>query len=144
MKVLFVCYANMGRSQVAQVTFSQLSRHESYSAGMGVDEAIRRGNAVGRKLKDSRSQRAVEFIEAELGVDLSERERNQLTPQMVEEADLAIIIHEKEDWPDYLVEGDKVVFWDIHDAHPGVEDAGAHEIWKHVMQRVEALAREIG
>ena len=50
--------------------------HESYSAGMGVDEAIRRGNAVGRKLKDSRSQRAVEFIEAEFGVDLSEREES--------------------------------------------------------------------
>ena len=28
---------------------------------------------------------------------------------MVEEADLATIIHAKEDWPDYLVEGDKVL-----------------------------------
>ena len=143
MKVLFVCYANMGRSQVAQVCFSQLSSHESYSAGMGVDEAIRRRNLPVRKVKDSPNSLAAEFIKAEFGVDLSERERNQLTPQMIEEADMAIIINRKEDWPDYLVEGGKVVFWDIPDT-PGVADTAAHEIWKRVRQRVEELVREIG
>src|SRR4029450_9847028 len=40
MKILFVCYANVGRSQVAQAYFTKLSRHASDSAGIAVDELI--------------------------------------------------------------------------------------------------------
>ncbi len=143
MKVLFVCYANVGRSQVSQVYFSQLSRHESSSAGMGVDAAIARSNAPGRRLADTANPRSARFIQAEFGVDIFQRERVQLTSQLIDNADLAIIIHEKKDWPDYLQESDKVIFWDIEDT-PGVDDNGAHDIWRRVKLRVEELVREIG
>ena len=143
MKVLFVCYANVARSQVAQVYFSQLSTHQASSAGMGVNAAIARANLPGRRLADTANPRSARFIQAEFGVDIFQRERQQLTPQMIDDADLAIIIHEKKDWPEYLVEGDKVVFWDIEDT-PGVDDNGAHGIWRRVKLRVEALVRQIG
>ena len=94
-------------------------------------------------MKDIANLRPVKFIKKEFGVDISERDRNQLTPEMIEDVDLAIIIHEKEEWPDYLIEGDKVVFWDIPDT-PGVDDDGAHQIWRLVRRRVEELVREIG
>ncbi len=61
MKILFVCHANVGRSQVAQVYFDQLSRHTSDSAGIAVDELIARRNLRGRKLKDV-TIRAAEYI----------------------------------------------------------------------------------
>ncbi len=48
MKILFVCHANVGRSQVAQVYFDKLSRHTSDSAGIAVDELIARLNLRGR------------------------------------------------------------------------------------------------
>ena len=141
MKVLFVCRANVGRSQVAQVCFDQLSKHESFSAGMGAD--VLAANRPSKKMKDAADPRSVEFIKKEFGVDISERDRNQLTPEMIEDVDLAVIIHEKDEWPDYLKEGDKVVFWDIPDT-PGIDDDGAHQIRRRVRRRVEELVREIG
>ena len=36
MKVLFVCLANVGRSQMAEAFFNRLSRHQAGSAGSRV------------------------------------------------------------------------------------------------------------
>ena len=141
MKVLFVCKANVGRSQVAQVRFEQLSKHESYCAGIGVAESV--AQRPSSKLKDIRNLRPVEYIKTRLGVDHSERDRLQLTPEIIDDMDLAIIIHDKAEWPDYLKEGANVVFWDIPDT-PGLDDESAGELWNQVQLRVEELVREIG
>ena len=141
MKVLFVCKANVGRSQVAQVRFEQLSKHESYCAGIGVAESV--AQRPSSKLKDIRNLRPVEYIKTRLRVDHSERDRLQLTPEMIDDMDLAIIIHDKAEWPDYLKEGANVVFWDIPDT-PGLDDESAGKLWNQVQLRVEELVREIG
>ena len=141
MKVLFVCKANVGRSQVAQVRFEQLSKHESYCAGIGVAESV--AQRPSSKLKDIRNLRPVEYIKTRLGVDHSERDRLRLTPEMIDDMDLAIIIHDKAEWPDYLKEGANVVFWDIPDT-PGLDDESAGKLWDQVQLRVEELVREIG
>ena len=79
MKVFSVCQANIGRSQVAQVLFDQLSSHESSGAGMAVDEITAKGNWPSKKIKDVPNQRSMEYIKSEFGVDLSDRERRQLS-----------------------------------------------------------------
>jgi len=56
MKVIFVCRANVGRSQAAQAFFGKLSRHESDSAGTMVDESIARNNSPSRMVKDATYQ----------------------------------------------------------------------------------------
>jgi protein-tyrosine-phosphatase len=143
MKVLFVCYANVGRSQVAQAYFTTLSQHDSDSAGIAVDELIAKGNLASRKIKDLPTRRAAEYIRRAFGVDVSERERQQLTPAMIDAADLAIVIAERERWPAYLQEGGKVVFWDIPDA-VGQTDDFAYDVFGQVQRRVERLVEEIG
>ncbi len=143
MKVLFVCQANIGRSQVAQVCFDQLSSHESLGAGMAVDEITANSNWPGKKLKDVPNPRSVEYIKREFGVDISGRERRQLTPQMMDEADMVIVINDKANWPDYVTEGGKVVFWDIRDGLGQLDDAAYH-IYGQVRQKVEELVREVG
>ncbi len=143
-KVLFVCSANVGRSQVARACVDQLSQHESDSAGVGVDRIIAKQNLASRTLKDAASAgRLVESIRKAFGVDISDRERQQLTPEMVHAADLVILIVEKDRWPDYLQEGGKVVFWDIADAHRQ-DDSFAYDVWKQVQDRVEQLVKELG
>ena len=62
---------------------------------------------------------------------------------MIDTADIAIVIAEKNRWPDYLKEGGKVIFWDIPDPF-GQTDAFADDIYKQVQQRVEQLVAEIG
>ena len=61
MKVLFVCIANVGRSQVAEAYFSKLTQHDSDSAGIAVNELIAKRNLSSRKLKDVPDQRSVEY-----------------------------------------------------------------------------------
>ncbi|HSF34355.1 MAG TPA: hypothetical protein VLK82_28345 [Candidatus Tectomicrobia bacterium] len=143
MKVLFVCYANVGRSQVAQAYFSKLSQHASDTAGIAVDELMAKANLSSRKLKEVPTQRSVEYIRREFGVGISERERQQLTPALIDNADLVIVIAERERWPGYLKEGGKVVFWDIPDA-VGQTDDFAYDVYRQVQLRVERLVEEIG
>ena len=143
MKFLFVCYANVGRSQVAQACFTTLSRHDSDSAGIAVNELIVLRNLPSRKLKDVVDQRSVGYIRREFGMDVSERERQQLVPAMIDEADRVIVIAEKERWPSYLQEGGKIVFWDIPDA-VGQPDEIAYDVFRQVQRRVERLVEEIG
>jgi protein-tyrosine-phosphatase len=143
MKILFVCYANVGRSQVAQAYFTKLSQHASDSAGIAVNELIVQRRLASRKLKDVLDQRSVGYIGREFGMDVSERERQQLVPAMLDEADRVIVIAEKERWPDYLQEGGKVVFWDIPDA-VGQPDDFAYDVFRQVQRRVERLVKEIG
>jgi protein-tyrosine-phosphatase len=144
MKILFVCHANVGRSQVAQVYFDQLSRHTSDSAGIAVDELIARHNLRGRKLKDVPSRAAeyiLECIRHAFGVDLADKERQQLTPAMVDAADVIVVIAEKERWPAYLKEGGKVVFWDIPDG-AGQDDTFVYDVFTQVRRRVQQLVEE--
>jgi len=109
-----------------------------------VDRIIARQNLPSRKLKDSPTAgRSVEYIIKTFGVDISDRERQQLTPEMVHSADLVILIVEKDRWPDYLQEGGKVVFWDIPD--PVRQDDGfVYDVFRQVQNRVEQLVKEIG
>lgn len=143
MKVLFVCNGNIGRSQVARAYFDKLSQHDSDSAGILVDEGMAKLNLPSRKLRDVPSQRSVRYIRKEFGVDIAERERRQLAPEMVDEAEFVIVIAAKNRWPDYLNEGEKVIFWDIPDPY-GLDDDFAYDVFRQVQHRVEQLVQEIG
>lgn len=143
MKVLFICYANVGRSQVAEACFKSLSRHDCASAGIAVDERIAQMKVPSKKLKDTAIQHSLKYIGRELRVDVSEKERRQLAPKMIDTADLVIVMAEKGQWPAYLIEGGKVVFWDIPD--PGrMADGPADEVYREVRRRVGQLVAEIG
>jgi protein-tyrosine-phosphatase len=143
MKVLFVCYANVGRSQVAEACFKKLSQHDCGSAGIAVDETIAQKKLPSKKLKDDPIQRSVEYIRREFGADISEKERRQLIPEMIDIADRIVVIAEKKTWPDYLKEGGKVVFWDIPDP-AGQADDRARDLYRQVQRKVEKLVAKIG
>ena len=142
MHVLFVCRANVGRSQVAEAYFKLVSSHDATSAGTLADEMLARSNPPNRQLKDSQKRRSVGYM-SQYGVNISEHERTQLTPEMVAQADRVVVMAEKETWPAYLVESDRVIFWDITDS-VDMEDDEARKIFDDVRLRVEELVREIG
>ena len=95
MKVLFICYANVGRSQVAEACFKTLSQHDSHSAGIAVNERIAQMKLPSKKLKYAAIQHSVEYIKREFEIDIGEKERQQLVPEMIDRADLAIVIAER-------------------------------------------------
>jgi len=133
----------VARSQIAQAYFKTISQHHCDSAGIAVDDLIAKNNLRSRKLKDVPIQKSIEYIKREFNLDLGEKERQQLLPEMIESADIAIVITEKERWPQYLKEGSKVMFWDIPDPF-GQTDGFANDVYKQVQQRVKQLVAEIG
>ena len=141
MKVLFVCNANVGRSQAAEALFKRLSSHEAESAGTRADEIVARSNPPTRTLKDTPSP-AVPYLK-ELGVDISQNVRTQLTEDLVRQVDRVIVIADRDTWPDYLSNSDKVVVWDIQDTL-GMGSDEAQLLLDEIKRRVEELVRETG
>lgn len=70
MKVLFICFANVARSQIAEACFKTISRHHCDSAGIAVDDRIAKGNLPTRKVKDAPTRRSIEYIKREFEVDI--------------------------------------------------------------------------
>lgn len=111
MKILFVCRRNHGRSQLAEALFEKFAKGKHQVSSVGT-EVIREGaNREGEKISDQQIIAAMK----ELGIDISEKVRNQLTPQMVEEADYIIVTAQPESIPDYLKQSPKAIFWEIKD-----------------------------
>ena len=141
MNVLFVCVANMGRSQVAEALFNKLSGQTATSAGTRADEVLARTNPPTRSLRDTGSS-AISYMREE-GVDVSEKLRDQLTAEMVQEADKVIVMAQKETWPDFLRDSDKVTYWDINDPARLSGDATL-SIYNEIKRRVEQLVGDTG
>lgn len=95
MKVLFICRANVGRSQAAMELYNQLYPGNADSAGTIVDNP-------GERLIDRKG--AVNIIEVmrEDGIDMSDNTRKQLDISMVNQYDKLIVMAEKDTIPEWL------------------------------------------
>ncbi len=143
MKILFVCYANAGRSQVAEALFNKLSQHKAESAGTRVDKLLTERNpATGMVKHATGGQSVIAYMEEE-GINVSENTRKQLTPQMLENSDRVVVITSKDSWPKYLQESEKVIFWDIPNA-VGMTPAAARVVYDQVKKHIKDLVDEIG
>ena len=141
MKVLFVCNANVGRSQVAEALFNQLSSEPAISAGTVADAIVERTKPASRRLKDGGSS-AITYMN-EQGVDISESLRDQLTPEMVQEADKVVVMADDDNWPNYLRNSDKVVVWTIEDTR-GMDPDSARPLYDEIKRRIQVLVKESG
>src|SRR6516165_2967151 len=74
MKILFICFANVARSQIAAAYFKTISQHHCDSAGIAVDDLVAKNNLRSRKLEDVPIQRSIEYIKREFNLDLGEKE----------------------------------------------------------------------
>ncbi len=105
-KVLLICKSNTGRSQMA-AAFLRKMKPELF--------VMDAGNQVNERAGSIIHEYVIEVM-SELGFDLSKQTRKQLTPDMITEADKIIVMDDKENLPDYLLNSGKVIFWDIEDA----------------------------
>ena len=109
MKVLFLCRANAGRSQMAEAFYNAMTRsYDATSAGVDLANSVQGS--------DPSLPPLVREVMAEKGYDLSAYFRKEVTPHMVEEADMVIAITDHP-LPDYVEQSPKLVKWlDIPDA----------------------------
>ena len=145
MKVLFVCYANVGRSQIAKGFYNHFTGTENAeAAGVGVDvhnlkHGVKAKNLEGyfkEVLKEGKTGSTVDHMN-EVGVDVSKYEREQLTAGMLPKYDLVVNIAERRQTPEWL-RGDNVVWWNVIDpAGKSFEDKLATR--NEIKERVEKL-----
>lgn len=140
MKVMFLCQANVGRSQVAEAFFARTSKHDVSSSGTHVDELMAKQKPVTAKMRDN-SKYSLPYMAAQ-GIDISEQERTQLTPELVAEVDRVIAILTPEEVPVYVKESGKLTVWDIRD--PASNPDEADPLFDLVRDHVSELVKEIG
>ena len=133
MTILFVCKANVGRSQMAESIFNRLSKkYRAFSAGTDV------GSNEGKPLHE-----LVIGCMTEQGYDLSNNKRKQLTAEMVQAADKIIVMTEKKDLPLYLKDLPNAIFWSVD--NPKDKSYEFHCATRDQIKKlVETLVKEIG
>lgn len=108
MNYLFICRANVGRSQAASALFNKYFNAQSRSAGTMVD-------TPGECLGERDSAKNIIAAVADYGVDISQCYRTQLTEDMANSFDKLIVLAEAAAIPDWLRDNPRAIFWDIQD-----------------------------
>lgn len=111
MKILFVCEGNHGRSQMAEAIFNKFCQGKHTSISSGTTVVTKEKNREGQKIYDPN----IITIIKELGIDISENTRNQVTIEMLKDADKVVVMAEPETFPDFLKLNEKTIFWDVPD-----------------------------
>ncbi|MBD0329474.1 MAG: arsenate reductase ArsC [Thermoleophilia bacterium] len=126
-RVLFVCLHNAGRSQMSAALFERAAdgRHAAESAGTTPAERVH-----------------PEVVEAmrELGIDLSGRRPQRLTPEATERADVVVTMGCGDACP--YIPGKRYVDWDLPDPQ-GRPLAAVRRIRDDIAGRVDRLVREL-
>ncbi|MFI5270958.1 MAG: low molecular weight phosphatase family protein [Candidatus Saccharimonadales bacterium] len=117
MKILFVCWANVGRSQMAAALYNNLTgAQDADSAGTEVD-------VPGENLLEHYKRVSGMYILGvmdSIGIDVREAKRTQLKASMLNKYDHIINMAEKEHTPRWLQHSEKYEYWHVKD--PGGKD----------------------
>lgn len=135
MKVLFVCNANVHRSQMAAALYNRLTKtHQADSAGIIVDTP---GETLGQRKQRLGGSHIVDLMKA-AGIDVSHNKRTLLTPDMLQNYDKIISMADESLAPSWLVANPKYEYWDVPD--PIGKDMAAA---KRTRETIEAKLRDL-
>jgi protein-tyrosine-phosphatase len=112
MKILFVCWANVGRSQMARGFYNHLTKTSNAdSSGTEVE-------TPGETLEERKIRRGGTFtIEAmlEQGINIKDYKRTQVTQEELANYDKVISMAQPEHTPTWLSDAPNFIYWDIED-----------------------------
>ena len=126
---LFVCLHNAGRSQMSAALFERAAggRHRALSAGSEADP-------------DGHVHPQVVEVMRELGIDLSDRRPQRLTPDLAEQADVVVTMGCGDACP--FIPGKRYLDWEL----PDPKDRPIDEVRAtrdDIVGRIDALIAEL-
>ena len=133
---MFVCRANIGRSQAAAAFYQQLELGHAESAGTLVENP-------GQEISDwDGSQVVIDVMRNEHGIDISNNVQRQLTEELMGRFTTRVFMAEIQTLPDYINKF-AIETWPVTD----LKDKNYEEtrrIIGFIKYRVEELGRRIG
>lgn len=133
MKILFLCKANVGRSQMAAGLYNKLTNsHDADSAGTYVD-------VPNETLLERRQRRGGTYtidVMQDEGVDVSHNPRTQLAQDMMNGYDKIISMAEPEFTPDWLSSDARYTYWEVTDPQ-GKDFAATKEAKEKIKVRLQ-------
>ncbi|MBC7869083.1 hypothetical protein H7X69_02815 [Candidatus Saccharibacteria bacterium] len=131
MKVLFVCRANVGRSQAATALYNQIHPGNSDSVGTIVDNP-------GEKLVDRKGAKNIIEVMFEHDIDITSNRRTQINENRINQYDKVIVMAEQKTIPDWLRDNSKTEVWTIQD--PKDQDIETtRKIVREIEEKVKSL-----
>ncbi len=116
MKIITICRGNVGRSQVLAALLEKMfPQHTIISAGTKVVSPTTGESRHGTSLIETKGAENVLKIFEEEGIEWKGRVRTQLSPEMLDDIDLAVVMSEPEHIPEYLAKHPKMIYWEIAD-----------------------------
>ena len=142
-KILFVCNANVVRSQMAQAFYNHFTKTQNAdSAGVNAekystDEIPIVADFDAHLVAKNLDPLAVIDLMREKGIEVGASQRTRLTKGMLRDYDLVINIANRSQTPDWL-KGDNVVWWKIEDPH-----AESRELAKLACDEIEKRVKKL-
>ena len=135
MKILFVCRANSGRSQMAMELYNRIYPGEAESAGTHVDKP-------GQKIKYRPTSASAIIVMRKIGIDMGENTRRQLVPEMLNKYDHVVVLAETKSIPAFLNTWAGAEMWHIEDTK-NVDIEEATRIRDELDKRVVDLSHRL-
>lgn len=130
MKILFVCRQNIGRSQMAKELYNRTHAATADAAGTIVD-------VEGQTLEACHAVKTIATMK-ELGIDVSQNRRRQLTQEMLPLYDKVIVMSEPQNTPEWLATWPKAERWEVPDTKNTTLD-GTREVRDRLATLVATL-----
>lgn len=107
-KTLFICHANVARSQMAEAYYNHLTNSdEGFSAGVSkrspVDYPVLPQELIDLMLEE--------------GIDMHNQRPKTVTEEIVKKSDRIFVLCTRDECPGFLKNSKKAVFWDIEDPY---------------------------
>ena len=132
MNILFVCQANVGRSQAAM----ELYHHKgglANSAGTKVD-------TPGQTLAERPGAfNIVQIMKEDYGIDMMHNIRTQISKENIKDCDKIIVMAERDTIPEWLSSDERFVFWAVNDPK-GQDIPTTRHIVNEIKKKVDRLS----
>lgn len=127
-KILFVCSANVGRSQMAESFYNSFTKSASAKSAAGYEDK--------REKYSYRAHPKIISVMKEAGLDISKQRVKLLTKELVDEAEKIIVFCNLSKCPEYLQKSLKVLEISVKDPYKIQENKEAFVVARDEIKTV--------